>query len=331
MTALILLFVVFLFLSGILAAIDAALLSVTHPEISEMVGQGKWGARRLQEVKKALTRAVVVIVILTNTVNVLGPVLVSRKAVDVFGVEALGITIIALTLGTIVFSEIIPKALGAHYAQYVSRLSAPLIRAVGLALYPLVRGLEWLAEILKRGRRRIGTEEQIRALVTIGKRAGLIEGDEMRMIHRAFLLNDRTARDLMTPLENVIAIDAAASIGESAALVREHAFSRYPVFGNSPDEIEGWVLVRDLLQAMADGRQDEKVRPLVRPAFEVEADRRSDWLLVMFRDRHVHLAIVRENDKTLGVVTLEDVLEELVGQIEDETDVEESPPGRGTS
>jgi putative hemolysin len=321
MTDLLISFALFLLLSGIMAAVDAAFLSVTRPEISEMMVHGKWGARRLDGMHHLMARALVVIVILANTINVVGPIVVSRKAIERFGGQAIPFTVAGLTLGTIIFSEIIPKALGSHYAPLISRLSAPLIQGMSFALYPLVRVLEWLINSLKRGSRRIGTEEQIRSLVTIGRRAGLIEGDEMRMIHRTFILNDRTAADLMTPLEKVAVLNLGMTIREAADLVRRHAWSRYPVIGESMDDIRGMAMSRDILEALVDGRAEEPILPLVRPAFVVRADEPSDALLVMFRDRHIHLAVVQDGGKTKGVVTLEDVLEELVGEIEDETDV----------
>ncbi len=323
MTSLLIATLLFLALSGIMAAIDAAVLSVTHPEISEMIVNGKWGARRLETLRRTLTRAVVVIVILTNTVNVIGPVIVSQKAIQLYGTQAVGLTVAGLTLGTIVFSEIIPKALGAHYAPLISRLSAPLIQGVSIALYPLVRTLELLAGLLKRGKRRIGTEQQIRALVTIGRRAGLIESDEMRMIHRAFILNDRTAGDLMTPLEDVAALKASATVREAAEEVRAHVYSRFPVYRDTIDDIRGIAMCRDILEALADHRDDSPLLSHVRPAFLVDINRRSDALLVMFRDKHIHLAVVQDRGRTVGVVSLEDVLEELVGEIEDEKDVED--------
>ena len=316
--------ILFLSLSGIMAAVDAAIMSVTRPEISEMIVYRKWGAQRLETLKKNLTRAVVVIVLLTNTINVLGPVLVSQQAIVLYGPQAIAYTVITLTVGTIVFSEIIPKALGAHHAPQISRLSAPIIRSISLTLYPLVWGLEWFAKFLKRGRRRIGTEEQIRALVTIGRQAGLIERDEMDMIHRAFVLNDRTAADLMTPLEKVIALNASSTIRQAAEQVKRQPFSRFPVFGDTPDDPKGIAMSRDILEALADGRDEDSIKSLVRPTMIVDAQRRSDWLLVLFRDRHIHLAVVQVNKRTVGVVTLEDVLEELVGEIEDEKDVDTS-------
>ena len=313
--------IVFVALSGVLAMVDAALLSVSRVEIEEMIMHKRWGARSLKAIKRRITRAIVIVVIVTNTINVLGPILVGQKAIDIYGKGVIGVITVLLVLGTIVFSEIVPKSLGTHYSPIVGRVSAPIILAVIYMLYPLVILLDSLSKLLMRGERRLGTENQIRSLVLIGRRRGHIEQDESRMIHRAFFLNDRTAKDLMTPAARVVAVQESASIREAADQVICHEFSRYPVFGRSPDDVRGIVLSRDILERVTENRGADPVTTIMRESLIVDASDRSDHLLVLFRDKHVHLAIVQETGKTLGVVTLEDVLEELVGEIRDEKDV----------
>ncbi|QDU37354.1 Magnesium and cobalt efflux protein CorC [Maioricimonas rarisocia] len=311
----------FLLLSGLLALVDAAVLSVTRAETEEMVLQKKSGAVWLQAVKKQMTRAVVVIVIVTNTINVLGPILVGQKAVEIYGNTVIGVITAVLTLGTIIFSEIIPKSLGAHYAPTISRYAAPVIVGLWWGLFPIVILLERMVVLLQRGERHIGTETQIRSLVKLGLQSGRIEPDESQLIHQAFLLNDRTAADIMTRRENVVTIPANATIREAAQTVFAHEFSRYPVLGEESDDIQGMVLSRQILARLADGSPDAPVKKLIQPVPRVPPDMRSDALLAMFRRRKVHLATVHDSGRLLGLVTLEDVLEELVGEIEDEKDV----------
>ncbi len=312
--------VVFLALSGLMAAVDAAVLSVTRPEIAVLIQKQKWGARRLRRVKQEITRSVVVIVIVTNTINVLGPILVSRQAFDLYGTEGIAAITVVLTLGTIIFSEIVPKALGAHYAPLIARLSSPAIQIGRYLLYPLVIGFAWLSRQFTKGTRHIGTEAQIRSLVRIGHRAGYIESDEGQLIHRAFILNDKTAGEIMTPLDRVKALGAGLTINQAVAEVQRSEFSRYPVFGDSIDDVQGIALGRDLFKALVN-QSAEALSSVTRPAVIVDARVKSDELLALFRDQHVHLAVVQDLGKTVGVVTLEDVLEELVGEIEDEKDV----------
>ncbi|REJ71679.1 MAG: DUF21 domain-containing protein [Planctomycetota bacterium] len=320
MTLLVLTFLGFLALSGLMAAVDAAVLSVTRPEIEELIGRGRWGAPELKRVKQQLMRAVVVIVVLTNLINVLGPILVSHQAFQIFGEGAFFMVSLSLTLGTIICSEIIPKALGAHFAPRISRFAAPVVLILQWLLYPLVVSLEWLSKKLTPGERPIGTEQQIRSLAAIGRRAGYIESDEGQLIHRVFVLNDRRAADIMTPLADVAVVSAEATVSDAVQIVRKSGYSRHPVIGEGSDDVRGMLITRTVLEAQADGRGDEPITALVQPGLTVDAGQRSDELLLLFRDRRTHLATVREGGRTVGVVSLEDVLEELVGEIEDEKD-----------
>ena len=153
-----------------------------------------------------------------------------------------------------------------------------------------------------------------------GGDAGHIHKAEGELIHRVFVLNDRRARDLMTPRKDVIGIRADASIREAVGDVSKHAHSRYPVYGENVDHIRGLVMSHDLFEAVGAGKEDQPVSSIIRDVIMVPGEMRSDALLMLFRKRHVHMAVVLEGNKTAGIVTLEDVLEELVGEIEDERD-----------
>ncbi|MCA9137720.1 MAG: HlyC/CorC family transporter [Planctomycetales bacterium] len=309
----------FLLLSGVMAAVDAAVLSVSRPEIEELRIQRKWGAERLAQVRDRLNESVVVIVIATNTINVLGPILVSHQAFEHFSVTGVVTVTVLLTIGTIVFSEIIPKSIGARYAPTIARLFAPLINAAGLVLYPVVKLFAWISHPFTSGKRKIGTEDQIRALVRIGHHAGLIETDEGTLIHRAFVLCDKTAGQVMTPLSDVAALGAEFTVQQAVNEIGRCKFSRYPVFGHNLDEVVGIVLSRDiLLESLSD--PSRRIRSLARSPAIVAADTKSDDLLDLFRRQRIHLAVVQDDGRTVGIITMEDVLEELVGEIHDEKD-----------
>ena len=257
---------------------------------------------------------------MTNTVNILGPILTGYRAIELYGDVAIaGLTAI-LTVGTIVFSEIIPKSLGYHYAPHVARLAAPILQTLIYLLYPLVFGLDWFSERFRTGQRHVGTEVQIRTLASIGRRAGHIEPEESQLIRRAFVLNDRTAADIMTSQHQIIYVSENATVRQAAAKVFRHAYSRYPVVGQSIHQVRGLVMSRDILTALTEGKDNDTVATICRPIVIVPASMRSDQLLAQFRDRKIHLGIVQDGDQTVGLVTLEDVLEELVGEIEDEKD-----------
>lgn len=311
--------ITFLLLSGVMAAVDAAVLSVTWPEIEELKLQRKWGAERLAEIRGRLTESVVVIVVATNTINVLGPILVSRQAFDLFSVTGVVTVTALLTIGTIVFSEIVPKSIGANHAPTIARLFAPVIHTVGVAIYPLVKLLTWISNPFTSGKRKIGTEEQIRALVRIGHRAGLIETDEGQLIHRVFILNDKTAGQIMTPLDDVKALGAEFTVQQAIAEIGRCQFSRYPVFGKTVDDLVGIAISRDVLLEFLTNPTCS-IRSLAKSPAIVTAEMTSDALLDRFRRQNIHLAVVQDDGRTVGIVTMEDVLEQLVGKIDDEKD-----------
>lgn len=312
----------FVFASGILAMIDAAILSVNHAEVEVMISRKRYGARALKSLLKHTTRAIIIIVIFTNITNILGPILVGRKAEALFGSQAIGIVTALLTFITIIFSEIIPKSIGTHYAPRIARIVAPLLRVSIFLLYPIVFVLERIALMFKSGKRKVGTEDQIRALANLGRGAGHIDSDERELIHRAFVLNDRTTADIMTPVASIVSIQENRTIRQAAKMIFEHTYSRYPVFGQSLDDIVGYIISHDTLEMVADGKEGHSIQEIIRPVPKVISSLRCDDLLNVLRKSDSHLAIVTREGKTVGLVTLEDVLEELVGEINDEGDNE---------
>lgn len=312
----------FILLSGFFAMIDAAILSVSPAEVEVMIAKKRWGAPALKHLLKHMTHAIIVIVILTNVTNILGPILAGRKAEAIFGSGAIGAITAILTFMTIIFSEIIPKAIGSHNAPRVSRMAAPFLRVLVIVLFPMVWLLERVVRVFHAGNRKVGTEDQIRALANLGGGAGYIDADERELIHRAFALNDSSAGDIMTPASSVVTVRKEATIRQAAKIIFENSYSRYPVIGTSLDDIGGYVLSTDVLEAIADGQEGQSIASIVRAAQMVDHSLRCDDLLNALRKNHQHIAIVRKDRKTVGIVTLEDVLEELVGEIRDEGDNE---------
>lgn len=308
--------------SGLFAMIDAAILSVNHAEVEVMIAKKRWGAGELRQLLRHTTRAIIIIVILTNITNILGPILVGRKAEALFGSQAIGIVTALLTFTTIIFSEIIPKSIGAHYAPRIARVVAPFLRILIFILYPVVIILEKVARLFKSGKRKVGTEDQIRALTNLGGGAGHIDSDEQELIHRAFVLNDSKTADIMMPARSIIFIQKDLSLRQAAQIIFDNSYSRYPVTGASIDDVIGYVLSKDILELLANGKDTAVLTQVVRDVPFVDSALRCDDLLNVLRKSDSHLAIVQSQGKTLGLVTLEDVLEELVGEIQDEGDKE---------
>lgn len=319
----------FIVLSGIMALTDAAVLSVSAAEIESMAAKKKRGAAALRKLYKHITRGVVIIVAFTNTINVFGPIIVGQKAVELYGDPVIGIITAVLTFGTIIFSEIIPKSLGVHYAPGISRTAAPIILFFTYALYPLVVFLELISKLMQKGTRRVGTEEQITSLVKLGSASGYIRREESNIIHKAFILNDRRAGEMMTPLSKTAVLQKDTRINNALDYLKEKRFSRYPVAGENRETVQGFVLAADIFEAALETKRTRKIEDFCSPPIFVGPDVTADKLLILFKNEKKHMAVVTEGGRTLGIVTLEDVLEELVGEIEDERDLPTGGNGEG--
>ncbi|MFA6039529.1 MAG: CNNM domain-containing protein [Candidatus Peribacteraceae bacterium] len=319
MTELILLVITFVALSGLLSLLDAAIISLHQAEVEEVAARHLYGGGALRRLMDRQMRAVIMLVILTNAVNILGPVVIGVRATLLFGNQVLGVLTAVLTALTILFSEIIPKALGTRHAPAVARFSAPILLAVILVFSPVVSLIEWMVKPFRKGERPVGTEEQIRALVKIGARRGLIEEDEQRMIARTFFLNDRTAADIMIPRERMVAFAPQTTMRGAADIAAKALHHRYPVIGPGPDEVRGFVMSRDILQALVEGRGEDSVMTIVHEPVLVSSRMRADAILEVLRGRRLHLAVVRDDGhKVVGIVTLHEILEELVGDMQGE-------------
>ena len=312
--------------SGLVTMVEAAVFSVPLSRVHLAVDQKKRGARRLLQTKENLQRPVAAMVILNNGINILGSIYIGQTAATVFGSRMLGLFSAMLMLLIIVFAEIIPKTLGERFAYPVALASAPWLHLTTQLLFPLI----WLIELLTRhfaGSRsgHFASEDEIRLLASLGHHAGTISRHESELIRRAFLLNDVTAKDMMTHRLQVSYLPLEKPLSELKPQDVEPLHSRILVAAEGDlDKIEGVVYQKDLLIAMAQGKTHLRVGDLKHPVHFVYEASPAHRLLREFQRTHQHLfVVVDEYGGTSGVVTLEDVIEELVGDIEDEMDARE--------
>lgn len=306
--------------SGFFSGIEAALFAISQGQAEIFAKQEKIGSASLLSIKKNMGRAITVIVIGNNIINIIGSIFVGVVAGDVLGNEWLGMISAVLTFLIIILGEIIPKTIGENYAERIALAMAPMVLVLTKVLYPLV----WIIERLTSPfsvERALVSEDELRIMSDLGHREGVIEDDERAMIENVFRLNDLTARDIMTPRTVMLSLQKDAVLGEIKEEIFEMNNSRIPVYDEDIDDIVGVVHLRDLLEAIAKDEHDKTVGDFTDPAFFVSEKIRVDVLLPLFQKKREHLAIVKDEfDGTSGLVTLEDVLEELVGEIMDETD-----------
>lgn len=322
MTELLMAVFVVLMSSALCSGSEAALFSVPLLRVRQLAESDAPAALALLKIRENMSRPIATIVILNNIANIVGSIVVGGLATRVLGSQWLGLFSGLLTFLVIVFSEIMPKTIGERYAERIGLAVARPVLALAYLFTPIVWLIERLTAPFTQGRKLPTTDEaEIRLLARIGSQEGIIESDESEMIQRVFRLNDTTAADLMTPRVNITYLHADDSLGEAKEDILESEHTRIVVIGAAIDDVSGITLKDELLAAMVAGLYDQPIATFMRKAQFVPESIRADRLLEALRQTRQHLAVVIDEFGGLaGVVTLEDVLEVLTGEIVDETD-----------
>ncbi len=320
MTTLIFLILFVIIGSGLFSGIEAALFAVPQSKVLMFAEQKKKGSEALLKIKKNLSQAIIVIVIGNNIVNIVGSIFVGVVATKTLGSLWIGFVSAALTVLIIMFGEILPKTIGENYAEGIALRVAPAL----LFSITLLRPLVWLFEQLTKRfirKKKIVSEEELQMLSELGQLEGSIEEDEHAIIQKVFTLNDMTAYDIMTPRTAISGLQKDAIIDDIRNDIYELNNSRIPVYTESLDDISGVCFRKHLLIGLAKDEDKRTIESFTHDVLYVSEDMRVDDLLQLFLTRREQLAIVKDEfEGTSGLVTLEDVLEQLVGEIVDEDD-----------
>ncbi|AUC60686.1 Magnesium and cobalt efflux protein CorC [Cyanobacterium sp. HL-69] len=319
-----LIFVVLIVLLGsaICSLSETVLLSVSELKVKQWAQSKKPPALALLRIKQKINRPIATIVILNNVFNIVGSIVIGGTVTQQLGDQWLGVFSGVLTFLIIIFGEIVPKTLGQRYAEPLSLFLAIPIRYLTLILSPIVWLLEKATQPLTKGQVLPTTNEtEIRFLTRIGRTEGVIEADEAEMIHRVFHLNDLSASDLMTPRILLTYLKGDLTLGECQDFIINSEHTRILIIQENIDNVIGTALKQELLTAIIEGKKDQTIAQLARPANFVPETIKADYLLKKFQDIRQHLVVViDEYGGVAGVVSLEDVLEVLTGDIVDETD-----------
>ncbi|NER80450.1 MAG: HlyC/CorC family transporter [Leptolyngbya sp. SIO1D8] len=308
--------------SAVCSGTETALLSVPILKARQLAQSRKPRAITLLAIRQKINRPIATIVILNNLFNIVGSIVIGSIAADVFGDTLLGIFSGILTFLVIVFAEILPKTLAEQYAQPIALLVAIPVRGLTWLMTPFVWLLEHItAPFIQRRRHPTTNETEIKLLASIGYQEGIIEEDEVEMIRRVFRLNDITAANIMTPRVELTYLPGQEAIVNLRQEILDSQHSRILVIEEDIDHIQGIVLKYELLSALIEDNGAQPVSQLIRPVRFISETERADKLLQQFQSSREHIAVVvDEYGGVSGVVTLEDVLEELTGEIVDETD-----------
>ncbi|MDP3971033.1 MAG: hemolysin family protein [bacterium] len=325
--------IVLVILSAFFSGLEIALFSISEAKLRSLsLEEGRVGkqARRVLEIKSKPEKLLVTILIGNNLVNIGAASIATMLAIETFGSSGVGIATGIMTLIILIAGEIIPKSLAQRNADSIARWTSPVTSFLLTIFTPFSFILELLAKLANLIAGGDGTmegvsEEEVKAMVYMGSESGTVEADEREMIEKIFTLNDVTAEDVMTHSTDMVSVNIAQGSREVMKIMVETGFSRFPVYSGNIDNIEGIIYTKDVMEALVDfgtGDINEvSIRNLIKPAIFVPEEKPLDDLLRSFQKETKHIAIVvNEFGETRGLVTLEDILEEIVGEIIDEQD-----------
>ncbi len=316
--------VILILLSGFFSGVETALFSLSRLRVKHLVRKGVKGARAVEKLKDKPQRLLITILVGNNLVNIAASALATSIVYQISRSYAVSITTGIMTLIILVFGEITPKTLATKHGEQISLIVARPLQFLQTVLSPVIFLFEVLTNVLTnitgQKPKPLVTEDEIETFVTVAEQAGQIKDMEKRMIHRLFRLDDLEAKDIMTPRNQVVAVSASSLIKDIAETFHSKGYARLPVYKENLDHIRGFVHVIDVQKSLLD-KEKEPVSSIMRPIPFVPESKKLDSLLKFFQRTKQHIAIVVNQFGTnVGLVTLEDVLEEIVGEIIDETE-----------
>jgi CBS domain containing-hemolysin-like protein len=327
--------VLLVLLAGLASMTDAALATVSQARAAELAREGKRGAGALAAVASDVVRYVNLLLLLRLLCELTATTLVTLVAVDTWevGWRAALVAAGAMTLVSFVVVGVAPRTLGRQHAYAVGRATAPLVRWLGRVLNPLAKLLILIGNAVTPGKGfpegPFGSQVELRELVDLAEQRGVVEHGEREMIHSVFTLGDTIAREVMVPRTDMVWIEAPKTLQQALYLFLRSGFSRIPVIGESVDDVLGVLYLKDVIRRTQNGdpaATSQAVAEAMRPANFVPESKPVDDLLSEMQAARNHLVIVvDEYGGTAGLVTIEDILEEIVGEITDEYDVERPP------
>ncbi len=318
-------------LSAFFSASETAIFSVNKVKIRHLAEEGNRKAILTRKLLDQPNRLISTILIGNNVVNIGATALATTLAIAFFGDTGAGIATGVMTVLVLVFGEITPKTLAANRAESFSLQVSGYLNSLATLLSPVIKVLNLVTNGIVKlmggptDKNPFITEEELRMLVNVGQEEGLIDQDEREMIDSIFEFDDTLVREVMVPRIDIIAVNVNDNLSSVINLIVEVGHSRIPVYEQTIDNIIGVIYAKDLLKNLLVTQENTtEIRRLMRPAYYVPESKKVRDLFAELRKEKVHMAIVLdEYGGTAGLVTIEDMIEEIVGDIQDEFDREE--------
>ncbi|MBU3811318.1 MAG: hemolysin family protein [Candidatus Niameybacter stercoravium] len=322
--------VILLMGSAFFSASETALMSISKIDARHMVDQNIKNAKIVSKLVEDPNKLLGAILVGNNIVNIGASSLATVVATDIFQSGGAGIATGVMTILVLIFGEITPKSLSTQKSQEVACFVARPISLVVLIFNPVVKVLMFISNLIIRlfggqidTSKPFITTDELKTIVTVSHEEGVLEEEEKEMIYNVFGFGDSYTKDVMIPRTDMIAVDVNATYDEIIELYKQEQFSRMPVYQESHDNIIGVIYMKDLLLKQFDPK-DFIISDFLRDVYFVHEFKRIDELFKEMRSKKIGMAIVvDEYGGTSGIVTLEDLIEEIVGDIDDEYDMTE--------
>lgn len=321
--------VVLLCLSAFFSSAETALTTVNKMRIRTLAEAGDKRAITLTKVIENPGKMLSTILVGNNIVNLSASSLMTTLTMQLFGSRAVGAATGILTLLILVFGEITPKTLSTLYAEKIALGYARIVYTLMVLMTPVIffvnqlsMGVLFLMRVDPNKKRDAITEDELRTIVQVSHEEGVIETEEKKMINNVFDFGDSVAKDVMVPRIDMVLVDVNASYKELMDVFREEKFTRIPVYEDTTDNVIGIVNMKDLL--LYDKTQEFSIRSLLRqPLYTYEYKKTAELMVEMRKTFNNIVIVLDEYGATAGLITLEDMLEEIVGEIRDEYDEDE--------
>ena len=309
--------------SFLCSILEAVFLSVTHSYIAVLEDQGEWAGVWFESVQDNLDEPIAAILTLNTLSHTAGATLAGAAAQDLFGTAWVTAFTVGLTFAILVFSEIVPKTLGATHWRRLAKPSAHVLRAMVVVMKPILIPLGWVSGWITPGEGvPTVSRDEIEVLAEIGLREGTLDEDEWKVVSRVIRLEEVAVGEVMTPRTDMSAVAVESSVPEAQQVMLDTGHLRLPVYQGSLDQIVGVLVARDLWRAHQTGV--ESVVDVMRSVPFAPASKPVEDLIPEMRAQRVKLAIVLDEfGGTAGLVTLEDLIEEIIGEIQDEHESDE--------
>jgi len=322
---------VLILLSALFSSAETSLTTSNKLKIQSLADQGSKRARILLKISEDSGKMLSAILIGNNLVNNAATALTTSLIIQLFGNSAVGIATGVITLLILIFGEISPKTLATIHSEKMALLYAPLIHFLMKIFTPVIfivnklsMGVLFLLRVNPDQKVNTMTEHELRTIVDVSHEDGVIESEEKEMIYNVFDMGDAKAKDIMVPRVHVTFADINSTYDELIEIFREDKFTRLPIYEEITDNVVGTINMKDLLLYNYNDKKEFHVRDILREAYFTYEYKSISELLVEMRQASINIAIVLdEYGETAGLITLEDLLEEIVGEIHDEYDENE--------